>query len=416
MRGVGFSNGLTETIMMHRVQKQRKRDRVGLTLIELLVTISVMVTVASMFVVAYRSAATEAYNIRTQGTIRKINEVLIARMQEYENYPVSFLTPIPGNANFTRFGESPTILLERARLLALRETICLEMPDHPDDIKWTATWVASNGLPSTKLRPTGLAVNVGTRAAPNYIDLPPVQIPRSTRAKRMIQKLSDIATGLPIADWEATNANAELLYLIVEDSSLNDSSAIEIFGKSEIGDTDKDGLNEFLDSYGRPIQWIRWPTGFPGSIRYHPDLMDPMMLDLYSGANRLVGDSIDRMKADPGFSDSLLPSYLELRPSLASFPLVGSSGADGIFGLRFELDPSTIPSHPTSYSLFSATLPTRSVGDVRFPTPYDATLGPVLIADPWFPRHDQDSRLGSIFNPTAYQDDITNYDSVGANL
>ena len=29
-----------------------------------------------------------------------------------------------------------------------------------------------------------------------------------------------------------------------------------------IGDTDDDGAPEFLDGWGRPIEFIRWPTGF----------------------------------------------------------------------------------------------------------------------------------------------------------
>ena len=43
--------------------------------------------------------------------------------------------------------------------------------------------------------------------------------------------------------WDKTNANAELLFLIVEGSDLNGSSATELFGKSEVGDTDNDGAD-----------------------------------------------------------------------------------------------------------------------------------------------------------------------------
>ena len=64
--------------------------RPGLTLVELLVSISLITVVSSMFLVAYRAAATEASNMRTQSTIRKISEVLVSRMQEYENYPIQF--------------------------------------------------------------------------------------------------------------------------------------------------------------------------------------------------------------------------------------------------------------------------------------------------------------------------------------
>jgi hypothetical protein len=38
------------------------------------------------------------------------------------------------------------------------------------------------------------------------------------------------------------------------------------FKASEVGDTDGDGLPEFLDGWGNPIRFYRWPT------HYHSDL------------------------------------------------------------------------------------------------------------------------------------------------
>jgi hypothetical protein len=74
----------------------------------------------------------------------------------------------------------------------------------------------------------------------------------------------------------------------------------------------------------------------------------------------------------------------------------------------------------------------RSVTDVQFPVPYDdrsddqlwerldtRPLPParILTTDPWFPRNDLPNgimRLGSIINPKAFEDDITNYAINGA--
>lgn len=385
----------------------------GLTLVELLVTIGLITVVSSMFMVAYRAAATEASNIRTQGTIRKISEVLMARMQEYENYPINFETPIPAAANYTDLPDTPTVLRDRMRLLGLRETMVLEMPDHPDDIKWTTEWIPIlNGLgllvddnpstqieellPSTKFRTSGLK----TSSIPNQGIVPPTKIKYPRRAKKILQKLDDpITPGIqPRAGWELRNANAELLYLIVEDSTVNGSSAIELFGKTEIGDTDEDGLMEFLDAYRRPIRWLRWPSGYASSKRLHPDLLDPSLYDSTNKRYRAFGDSFDNIRSDPGYSKLFTTN--EMFPDTEPLPLVASAGADGLFGIRFELSP-TLPSRipnaphdnfipkpevaaPDDYSpvyklAVYGNRVSRSTGDVLL-----ASAQP--FADPWYPR------------------------------
>jgi type II secretory pathway pseudopilin PulG len=462
-----------------RISARLRSRHSALTLVELLVTIGLITVVSSMFLVAYRAAATEASNIRTQGTIRKISEVLMARMQEYENYPINFETPIPSAANFTDLPDTPTILRDRMRLLALRETMVLEMPDHPDDIKWTTEWMPILGrlglliddnpdptvdefIPSPKLRTSGLK----TSNIPGQGVVPPTKIKYPSRAKRILQKLDDpTQVGMqPRAGWELRNANAEMLYLIIEDSTINGSSAIELFGKSEIGDTDDDGLLEFLDAFRRPVKWIRWPSGYASSKRLHPDLLDPALYDLINNdpnrrRYRAFGDSFDNIRSDPGYSK--LFSTNEMFPDTEPLPLVASAGADGLFGIRFELSPtlpSRIPNAPHDNFIPKPEIasPRQYVNTYKlavYDTRVSRSTGDVLLAsgqpfaDPWFPRprmgvipenrlsefdnNDIDLtndfpdtyRLGALmkdvpFGKTIFQrvaeDDITNYEINGA--
>jgi prepilin-type N-terminal cleavage/methylation domain-containing protein len=437
---------------------RQDRTRAGLTLIELLVVISVMATVAGMFVIAYRGAATEANNIKTAATIRKINEVLNSRLQEYENARVEPLavelgttpsiatgyrfrtSPIPGSAQALVLPNPPNpnqegtaLLFERARLFTLRQTIVQEMPDHPDDLKWTTTWYSGGPveehiqfwLNNGHVFPTGLI-------APGR----PQQIfavgEVSARTRQLIRRLSvvDPVSGnfTPIPGWETTNANAELLYLIIEDSTYNGSSAIELFGRSEIRDTDNDGLNEFIDTYGNPIRWIRWPSGTDISIRSHPDLMDPVLM-----GTDVQGDPLDRSKADPGYA-----AYSTFRRLSGLRPLIVSPGADRRFGLKMQLDAPIAISSP-----FPMNRESFSIGDVplgvapQVDLPYGPTAIDCYSADPWYPRTDDVTlRLGALrtntsrpnFNPAFplqsdyydvgadATDNITNLESVGGAL
>jgi len=376
--------------------------RRAFTLIELLVAISLIATVAGMFLVAYRSAATEASNVRTSSTIRKISDVLTARMQEYESFRLEpqaidasvapsaatgfrfRTTQIPGNATPlpNPNQEGLTILRERARLMSLRQTIVQELPEHPDDLKWTTTWYAGgnveqhlqNWLCNAHALPTGLfAPGRGTMFS--VIDL-------SQRTRSIIRRLSvvDPMTGAisPIPGWELRNANAELLYLIIEDSSYNGSSALELFGKSEIRDTDGDGLREFVDAFGNPIRWIRWPSASGIGLRTHPDLLDPALAGM-----DVHGDPMDRSKSDPGYAP-----YSTFRDLIGLRPLVVSPGVDRRFGIRMQLDDPISIGPP----LFPAATQSFSLGDVplgvapQVDLPYSSDPVDAYVADPWYPR------------------------------
>jgi hypothetical protein len=384
-----------------------------------------------MFLVAYRAAATEASNMRTQSTIRKISEVLVSRMQEYENYPINFArgpgnafaTPVPGSAvpalpTTDDEYEPKGILLERLRVMLLREMIAQEMPDHYQDIKLSA--------PIVKNYWTGLvAIGPNANAGRQPVVVTTSESPRAARLKaRLNQANPNWWQQLNSADPAANPAgfqiaNAEFLYLIVEDSILNGSPAIELFGKSEIGDTDGDGLLEFLDSFRQPICWVRWPTGFPDTTRFHPDLLDPSF-NRDGFANYAFSDPLDPRKADPGYRIKVQSTKV-YKPSAMAFPLVVSSGLDrdrnGGFGfgvklwhLRGQIGDASDPN--SRYRLIPNS---ASTTDLVMPVPYDlGGQSPVVMCDPWFPRTDATARLGALVDLKQFEDDITNYSINGA--
>ena len=362
----------------------KKKNDHGFTLIELLVVIAILAAVSGMFVLAYRGAQQESNLQKTRGTIQKINEVINSRMQEYESYPVPL--GISATASPAAGGSKPA-LIDRARLLMLRDIIRTEMPDHPDDLKATRYWTNISN-PPVVIRPvqTGLFDGGFPVLVPRTNILP---VGLTSRASALYSRLASTISVLVDEPWDKTNSNAELLYLIVEASELDGSSAIELFGSSEIGDTDNDGLNEFLDAYGNPIRWIRWPSGYPALARSYPDMLDFSIVDS-SGNLTLDSEPADRIKADPGWR----ASDAALRPGIYPLPLIVSAGQDGYFGLNFrEIDrysPAGTPrwpvAAPTSYS----------VSDLPFPEPPTYVVGPYRIPDPWGPRLEPSMRMGAL--------------------
>lgn len=403
------------------MQREKSRTRNGFTLVELLVTISIIGFLASMFVLAYRGAQQEAFDLKTRSTIQKISDVLNARMEEYASYPITARVispvalanqPIPSTAvamvpGTASYFEPPAKLITRAKLLALRDMIRMEMPDHPDDLKWTRSWVlasgAANGDSHLNAVPRPIVTGLTFGATPIVI-----QNRASSRSMLLAKRLSVNSNGtdLPIENWEVTNANAELLYLVIQDSSLNGTSAIELFQKSEVRDTDGDGLNEFVDAYGNPIGWVRWPAGFGAIARYHPDLLDPTLL-LPGRKSPIDSESLDRLGADPGLTSFANVAY---KPGPGLFPLVVSPGPDNLFGIRLQVGAqvSTVwgrPSFSTADALWQG-------GQQN----YDYMEGSFVFTDPWWPRNDNSLRMGATVNTRESGDNITNYDGNGASL
>lgn len=420
------------------MHNKNKRNFRAFTLVELLTVIAIIGLMTGMFLVAYQGAAQESNVLKTRGTIQKISEVLNSRMDEYNNYPIAIRTPlggpIPSNAvALTASGATISVLRERARLLALRDLIRMEMPDHPDDIKFTNFWRAGRnaadfqrflegrppfttfpGLASTI--PTGMSIDATTM--PSYF----VKGTLTARTKALMTRLSEGAwtPRSSQGEWDKTNANAELLFLIVEGSDLNGSSAIELFGKNEVGDTDNDGLNEFIDAFGQPIRWIRWPAGFAGTSRYYPDMLDPSLVA--GGVLTVASEPIDRLGTDPGWGTAL-------QPGTGLSPLVISGGLDRAFGIRFrEIDRYSPPTPlPPSVGVFDGR-PSYSAAEAPWTL---SSYGLNSMPDPWYPRDPSVNgiRMGETVGAAAYElengvrynanaagDNISNFDGTGVSL
>lgn len=70
-----------------------------------------------------------------------------------------------------------------------------------------------------------------------------------------------------LRNHDHATARSEMLYaLLVEGvGPLGNAFNAEDFSASEVRDTDNDGLPEFIDGWGRPLQFYRWPIYYPSS-------------------------------------------------------------------------------------------------------------------------------------------------------
>lgn len=194
----------------------RRRGPQGFTLVELLVSITVILTLAGIALVAVNATRQEARLARTKVTIAKIDHLIMARYESYRTRRV----PV----NLTGLaGKQAAEVRYRALLYMMR----MDMPERINDIKTDANFSSPVPLPYGRHLPwSALAVQYGNRfnmhpASPDY-------------------------------------QHGEMLYAVVT----SDPEARELFQDDEVRDVDDDGWPEFVDGWGMPIYWLRWAPGF----------------------------------------------------------------------------------------------------------------------------------------------------------
>jgi prepilin-type N-terminal cleavage/methylation domain-containing protein len=193
--------------------------RRGFTLVELLITVSIIGIMASMVLFAMFQSQEAAREQKTRALIAKLSNVI---MQRYESYRTRRV-PVTFAANATPLQKA------KLRLDGLRDLMRMEMPDRWTDVVDTHAFVTS----------------------------------RPSLSQAYLRKFNAVYTGVwpPTEPGLLENQGAECLYMIVMESLAQEGDAREVFKAGDTGDTDGDGFPEFLDAWRNPIRFLRWAPG-----------------------------------------------------------------------------------------------------------------------------------------------------------
>lgn len=274
---------------------QRHMQRRGFTLIEMLVTVTVIGIIVAMALGALVNAQESAREQRTRSLISKLHTQMMYRWESYQTRRLPMAIP-GGKAQ------------DRAwyRLQASREMMRLELPERWSDIT----------------DPT----NPGN----------PVRVWFLNELPALSESYLRFYNSLPSPATAANRfENAECLYLIVT-MGHDDSLGTTKFRASDVGDVDGDGAKEFIDGWGRPIIFLRWAPG------YLPQSTDPA-----SNKAFYAGHNLDE------FPPASPPSGFDIKSMLALGDLQnGDTKAD-----HDPYDPllvDAIPAQVTPFALSAA--------------------------------------------------------------
>lgn len=349
--------------------------RGGFTLTELLIVIVIIGIILSFILLAAADSLRTANVKATQGLVQKLDAAMSERMEALmtvDIYPNAAHNALAKTYSIRR----PTGMAgaDRAQVIAMYDFIKSEVPDvffPSGDANYPLNF-AAQPYPGTAavtygayMLPLGVAV-YNDPSSNSYGDMGlGALIPQSTgifgasyAAAAGIYKnlgyyptgydgvdnnqdglIDELAEGVDgnnsalvttnLANHTHKTARSEMLYAILVEGMgpLGSAFAPDDFTSREVADTDGDGLPEFIDAWGEPLQFFRWP------IFYHSDIQRgfPNATVVTTGPYNGPFDSREQDPLDPG-QQLLNPSWL----------LTGQGITDVSFRNYFNSDPSSI--------------------------------------------------------------------------
>lgn len=322
----------------------------GFTLVELLVSISIITLLAAMILVALAGVQENAKTDRTRAQIARIDALISEQWETYRN------RRLPVNLLSTQSQDLPLV-----RLNMVRELMRVELPDRKSDI------VMDPVLSPAPFNRNALQRSYRRKAAKMISQKKGVTFPN--RDGKIIAILDE--------NWSKEYQSAECLYLILSQMTTDDKAALEFFNDREIGDIDNDGMPEILDGWRRPIMFLRWAPGYAGAGSLH---------------NVEVRDPFDVRNVHDRYCGNRNGPELEPRRTFALYPLIFSGGPD----LQYEIY-SDEPSEATriTYAYTADPLPNNPFRG-WLPLPSESGIKMIGV----FQDSNADGRDGSLDNIT----------------
>jgi prepilin-type N-terminal cleavage/methylation domain-containing protein len=253
--------------------------RSAFTLLELLIVVALIAVLMTMSVVVMASFMTQAEEEATAATILKLSRLIEQRTEAINRAFTGVQVDIAeaatrallvdpngdGNRGDGIFGVSS----RSVNILARKAFYRTQLPQHFEELlRFQSTPSLVAGMPNL------LYFSVAAprmRAELGLPDTTPLNDPGIVSA--VTAKFAKHALNGP-----ETESSEMLYFALVASGNFGASvTAADRFTNAEVQDTDEDGLPEFVDSWGKPLRFYRWPTrlvDWNAPNPFQPDLSD----------------------------------------------------------------------------------------------------------------------------------------------
>ncbi|MCA9036311.1 MAG: type II secretion system protein [Planctomycetaceae bacterium] len=270
------------------IQKQHHHRRGAYTLIELLMVVAVVSILIALSVMAMQGVTTQAQVEATKVTVAKINRLMEQRMLAFDRafkgsrrqgYILGTLGLLKTNASakFDYFVSHPDEVPPEIVALARKAAFRFEFPQRMVELTVGGGDADSDGIPDVIFNllqnaarknlndgdpARGLTPNPSPTALQIADEVRMYLWPKHLQHEVAVNTVTGGVTAGASVDGLHSTESAELLYFFLIESGTFGASPVDAdsFKSSEIADTDGDGLMEFVDGWGQPLRYYRWPT------------------------------------------------------------------------------------------------------------------------------------------------------------
>ncbi|QDU60296.1 hypothetical protein Pan216_11350 [Planctomycetes bacterium Pan216] len=241
-------------MMIRYVLASQRFVRAGFTLVEILVVVVIIAILTGLAAGGYIAYARRGHEAATQALVRQLDMALKERIEAFNAGIVSLdINDFKVPAGGTSASPDNSAVGKRARVLARLDSMRKVFPQRFKDF-----------LPGPQTGSNQILGGIGTDSTIGRATGRNVRAEVAAMVREFEKATGQTGTNasLPSGHDDVNTEGSECLYLILGIPVEGGTFSLDQIPGRFIDDTDGDGLLEFVDAWGNPLAFYRWPVDY----------------------------------------------------------------------------------------------------------------------------------------------------------